>query len=72
MKMFSFGDLAVRLHRINYARRRMIDNLGIENIYCIEIFQIGDTKAIQVNCKDIDERDALYKVLIDQIENEDK
>jgi hypothetical protein len=50
----------------------MIDNLGIENIYCIEIFLIGDTKAIQVNCKDIDERDALFKVLIDQIENEDK
>jgi hypothetical protein len=71
MKMFSFGDLAVRLHRINYVRRR-IDNLGIENIYCIEIFLIGDTKAIQVNCKDIDERDALFKVLIDQIEDEDK
>jgi hypothetical protein len=71
MKMFSFGDLAVRLHRINYVRRR-IDNLGIENIYCIEIFLIGGTKPIQVNCKDINERDALFNVLIDQIENEDK
>lgn len=70
MKMFSFGDIAVRLHRINYVRRG-IDNLSYEKRPYIEVALNGDTRPIHVNCKDVIERDAIYKVLIDQIENED-
>jgi len=70
MKTFSFGDLTVRLHRINYVRRG-IDNLSFEKRPYIEVALKGDARPIQVNCKDINERDAIYKVLIDQIENED-
>ena len=70
MKMFSFGDIAVRLHRINYVRRG-IDNLSFEKWPYIEVELKGDARPIQVNCKDINERDAIFKVLIDQIENED-
>lgn len=68
--MFSFGDIAVRLHRINYVRRG-IENISFEKRPYIEVALKGDARPIRVNCKDINELDAIYKVLIDQIENED-
>lgn len=71
MKMFLFGDIAVRLYCINYIHRG-IDNLSFEKRPYIEVGLKGEARPIHVNCKDIAERDAIYKVLIDQIEDEDK
>ena len=68
-KMFCFGDIAVMMSKIIYARKGS-DYDGMHKVPCLELRVEGYISAIVIKCKTQRELDTLYDTLLEQIEED--